>query len=91
VRIREHRHNLKLGLLEKSKLAQHAYEDHRVVWDKAKVLDIENNSRFRKYKASAHMACSTNPISQASLNISPISIPLIGEEVSKLIGRIRPS
>jgi hypothetical protein len=80
VRIHEHRHNLKLGLLEKSKLAQHAYEeDHRVVWDKARVLDIENNSRFRKYKESAHMACSTN--------ISPIWIPLTGEEVSKSIGR----
>jgi hypothetical protein len=66
--------------LEKSKLAQHAYEeDHRAVWDKARVLDIENNSRFRKYKESAHMACSTNPISQPSLVISPIWIPLIGE------------
>jgi hypothetical protein len=88
VRIREHRHNLKLCLLEKSKLAQHAYEeDHRVVWDKARVLDIENNSRFRKYKESAHMACSTNLISQPSLDISPIWIPFISEEVSKSIGR----
>jgi predicted GIY-YIG superfamily endonuclease len=26
VRLREHRHNLQQGLLEKSKLAQHAYE-----------------------------------------------------------------
>jgi hypothetical protein len=88
VRIRDHGHNLKLDLLEKSKLAQHAYEeDHRVVWDKARVLDIENNSRFRKYKESAHMACSTNLTSQPSLDISPIWIPLIGEEVSKSIGR----
>jgi hypothetical protein len=31
VRLSEHRHNLKDGLLEKSKLAQHAYEEgHRV-------------------------------------------------------------
>jgi hypothetical protein len=88
VRICEHRHNLKLGLIEKSKLAEHAYEeDHRVDWDKARVLGIENNSRFRKYKESAHMACSTNPISQPSLDNSPIWIPLIGEEVSKSIGR----
>jgi hypothetical protein len=84
----EHRHNLKLGLLEKSKLAQHAYEeDHRVDWDKARVLGIENNSRFRKYKESAHMACSTNLISQPSLDILPIWISFIGEEVSKSIGR----
>jgi hypothetical protein len=35
MRLREHRHNLKEGLLEKSKLAQHAYkEGHKVGWDK---------------------------------------------------------
>jgi hypothetical protein len=39
VRLREHSHNLTEGLLEKSKLAQHAYEEsHRVVWDEAKIL-----------------------------------------------------
>jgi hypothetical protein len=41
VRLREHRHNLKEGLLEKSKLAQHAYEEgHRVGWDEARILEI---------------------------------------------------
>jgi hypothetical protein len=65
VRLREHRHNLK-GLLEKSKLAQHAYEvGHRVVvWDEARTLEIE--SSHRKYKELAHMAClknrSANPV-----------------------------
>jgi hypothetical protein len=35
----EHMHNLKEGRLEKSKLAQHAYEDgHRVSWDEARIL-----------------------------------------------------
>jgi hypothetical protein len=49
VRIREHKYNLKLGLLEKSKLAQHAYEeDHRVSWDKARVLEVEHNTRYRE-------------------------------------------
>jgi predicted GIY-YIG superfamily endonuclease len=34
VRLREHKHNLKEGLLEQSKLAQHAYEEgHRVGCD----------------------------------------------------------
>jgi hypothetical protein len=84
VRLREHRHNLKDGLLEKSKLAPHAYEeDHKVMWDQARVLEVESNSRFRKYKESAHMACSTNPISQPCLDISPIWSPLIREEVTK--------
>jgi hypothetical protein len=75
MRLRAHKHNLREGLLEKSKLAQHAYEEgHRVGWDEARVLDIESNSRYGKYKESAHMACLTNPISQPSLDISPIWI-----------------
>jgi hypothetical protein len=58
VRLREHRHNLKEGLPEKSKLAQHAFEEgHRVDWDEATILEIESNSRYRKYKKSAHMVC----------------------------------
>jgi hypothetical protein len=84
VRLRENRQNFKEGLIEKSKLAQHAYEeDHKVMWDEARVLEVESNSRYRKYKESAHMACSTNPISQPSLDISPIWIPLISDEVTK--------
>jgi hypothetical protein len=88
VQIREHRHNLKEGLLDKSKLAQHAYEEgHRVGWDEATILEIESNSRYGKYKESAHMACVTNPISQPSLDISPLWIPLISKEVSKSKGK----
>jgi hypothetical protein len=46
----EHRQNLKEGLLEKSKLAQHAYEEaHKVGCDVARILEIESNSRYRKY------------------------------------------
>jgi hypothetical protein len=41
----------------------------------ARILEIESNSKYRKYKESAHMACSANPISQPSLDISPIWIP----------------
>jgi hypothetical protein len=64
MRLSEHRHNLKGVLLEKPNLAQHAYEEgHRVGWDDASILEIERNSRYRKYKESAHMACLTNPIS----------------------------
>jgi hypothetical protein len=49
--LHEHRHNLKEGLLEKSKLAQHAYEEgHRVGWVQARILEIESSSRYRKYK-----------------------------------------
>jgi hypothetical protein len=85
VRIREHKLNLKNGLLEKSKLAQHGFEeDHQVSWNEAKILHIEGNIRYRRYKESAHMACMNNPISQHSLDFSPIWIPLIKKEVNTL-------
>jgi hypothetical protein len=79
---REHRHNLKEGLLGKSKLAQHAFEGHKVEWDEATILEIGSNTRYRKFKESAHMACLTNPTSQPSLDISPIWIPVISDEVT---------
>jgi hypothetical protein len=53
------------------------------MWDEARVLDVESNTRYRKYKKSTHMACSVNSISQPSLDISPIWIPLISDEVTK--------
>jgi hypothetical protein len=75
---RKPRHNLKEGLLEKSRLAQHAFEeDHCIGCNKVNIMQTENNSRYRKCKEAAHMACSTNPISQASLEVSLIWIPVI--------------
>jgi predicted GIY-YIG superfamily endonuclease len=71
VRLCEHRHNLEEGLLEKSILTKHAYEEgHREGWDEARILEIEINSRYRKYKESAHTTCLTNPTSQPSWDIS---------------------
>jgi hypothetical protein len=40
-----------------------------ISWNEAKILQIEVNSRQRKYKESAHMACMENPISQPNLSI----------------------
>jgi hypothetical protein len=59
---------------------------HRIQWKEAKAVQIETNNIRRKYKEAAHMACITNPISQPSLEISPIWIPLIREEVGRLQG-----
>jgi hypothetical protein len=85
VRIGEHKFNLKNGLLDKSKLAQHAFEEgHQISWNETKILQIEVNSRQRKYKESAHMACMENPISQPSLEFHPFWILLVKEEVNNL-------
>jgi hypothetical protein len=79
--------NLKQGLMEKSKLAKHAYEEgHRIQRKETKAVQTETNNICRKYNIAAHMACIMNPVSQLSLEISPIWIPLIREEVSKLQG-----
>jgi hypothetical protein len=52
------------------KLTKQAYEDgHRVIWNEDRRLEIESNSKYRKYKELAHMACLTNPISQPSCQL----------------------
>jgi hypothetical protein len=52
VRLREHRHNLKEDVLEKTKSSQHIYEEgSRVGWDEGRILEIE--IRYRKYKEQA--------------------------------------
>jgi hypothetical protein len=73
--IQEQRPNLKDSFLEKLKLAQHAFEEDQAGWSKFKILQIERNRRYRKYKETAHMVCLTDSISQPSLEISPICIP----------------
>jgi hypothetical protein len=70
---------LKDCLIEKSELAQHAYEEG---WDEARMFKIESSSRYRKYNESTHMECLTNPISQLTLDISPTWISIISNEVS---------
>jgi hypothetical protein len=73
VRVKEHRHNLTQVLLEKSQLTQHAYEEgHKIqyVGKKGKVLQIEPNTTYRKYKESTYMSLVDHPISQRSLDLS---------------------
>jgi hypothetical protein len=69
VRLPEHTHNLK-------------EEGCRVDLDEARILESESIIRQRKYKELAHMSCLTNPISQPSLDIFPIWILLISNEVT---------
>jgi hypothetical protein len=65
IHIKEHKHNLKQGLLEKSKLTQHSYEEgYRIKWDEAKAIQKEQNTTYRKCKESDHMAYLENTISQ---------------------------
>jgi hypothetical protein len=63
-----------------------AYEEGRVVWDETRILEIESNSRHRKYKELIHTACLKPPISHSSLDITTIRIILIADEVTKSKG-----
>jgi predicted GIY-YIG superfamily endonuclease len=57
VHIKEHKCNLTQGLLEKSKLVQHAYEEgHKICSNEVKVLQIERSTMYRKYKESTHVS-----------------------------------
>jgi hypothetical protein len=86
--LRERRHNLIEGLLEKSELAKHAYQEgRRVAWDEARTLEIESNSGYRKYKQSDHVACLTNPTSHPRLVISTIWISLFSNKFSNSQGK----
>jgi hypothetical protein len=57
----EHWHNFKEGLLKKIKISPTClWGGHKVSWDKVKILEIQSNSRYRKYKKSNLMECLTN-------------------------------
>jgi hypothetical protein len=46
---KDNKYNLTQGMLEKSKLAQHEYEEgHKIFWNEEKVLQIESNTTYRK-------------------------------------------
>jgi hypothetical protein len=67
--VKGHRHNLRHGLLEKSKLAQHAYEKgHQIHWKQAKALETKTNNTYRKYKEITKVSLQVNPISQVGLD-----------------------
>jgi hypothetical protein len=79
--------NLKQGLMEKFRLAKHAYEEgHCIQYKEVKGVQIEANNIWRKHNEVAHMACTMNPISQPKVEISSIWIALICEEVCRLPG-----
>jgi hypothetical protein len=87
--IKEHKYNLTQRLLEKSKLAQHEYEEgHKIWWNEVKVLQIEQNTTYRKHKESPHMSLVAHLISQPSLDISPIWTPITAAQVRNL--QLRP-
>jgi hypothetical protein len=76
VHIKEHKYNLIQGLHEKSKLAQHAYEEgYRMCWKEVKALQVEPNITYRKYKESAHISVIDHSVNPAWTSL-PSRLPL---------------
>jgi hypothetical protein len=49
--LREHKRNLELSHLDRSRLAEHSFEEDRsVLWEETKILETEKNAVYRKYK-----------------------------------------
>jgi hypothetical protein len=64
-------------------IAQHACEeDHQICWNAARTLQLELNSRYKKNKEAAHMACLEKIIGQ-SICDSHVSGSKISNIVSK--------
>jgi hypothetical protein len=85
VRIKKHKYNLTRGLLEKSKLFQCAYDGgHKIFWKEVKVLQIEPNITYRKSREYAQISLAANPISQPSLDTSPIWTAIVEARVRNL-------
>jgi hypothetical protein len=76
-RTEKHKFNLTQRLLVKPKLAHHTFEEvQKICWKQAKVLQIEPNTTYRKYKESGHMFLVDHQISQPSLSIPPDGLSL---------------
>jgi hypothetical protein len=77
----DHKSSLKHRLLEKSKLPKQACEEgHRICWKEVKVLQIEPNTTYRKYKESALMSLVAHLISHPNLDVSPIWTPSLKQK-----------
>ena len=81
-KVNEHKRNTTNGERDKSKIAEHSWEQkHRFQWDKASIISKEENSRIRKLKESVFIHCTDHVISQPSIDVSPIWLPIIKPEI----------
>lgn len=85
VRLQEHKSNINNGETDRSKIAEHVWEHyHQIDWDEAKILAKEENTTRRKLKEATYIALANQPISQASLEIKPIWMPILRQEQRRL-------
>lgn len=78
VRIKEHQKLVAKGETDKSRLAQHVWDEHhRVKWDEASIIAKEDRTKKRKLKEAAFMVTTNNTISTPSIQLSNIWLPVV--------------
>ena len=83
VRLKEHQRNIRQGEIEKSRLAEHVWaESHNILWDKSQPIAREQNAIKRKIKESAFICSNRNVISQQSIELKNIWLPVIKKETT---------
>lgn len=81
-RIKEHRENTKKGLVDKSKIAQHCWsENHHMDFEEAKIIHREPHFFKRKLIEASYIKLADQPISQSSVEIRPIWLPILKKEL----------
>jgi hypothetical protein len=71
-------------VLEQLKLPRHSYEEnHKICAKQVKVLQIEPNTTYRKYKKFALTSLVDHSVSESILDIYRIRTPIMAPEVSK--------
>src|SRR5436190_22366147 len=86
VRIKEHEQNTRRGLTDKSKIAQHCWEEnHNMNFKEACIIHKEPHYKKRKIIEASYMklAAENNPISQPSVEISSLWLPILRKELKR--------
>ena len=79
-----HTYNTTNGEIVKSKIAERSWEQKlRFQWDKTSIISKEENSRTGKLKESAFIHYTDHVISQPSIDINPIWLPIIKPEIKR--------
>src|SRR5204863_488936 len=89
VRIKEHRENTRKGLVDKSKIAQHCWsENHQMNFDEAKIVHREPHFFKRKLIEASYIKLADQPISQSSVEIRPLWLPILNKELKERENKI---
>jgi len=84
IRIKEHRDNTRKGLVDKSKIAHHCWsENHQMNFNEAKIVHREPHFFKRKLIEASYIKLSDQPISQSSVEIRPLWLPILNKELKR--------